>query len=121
MLLDQFLIEGLSTSWLRKKVIELNGAVNPQFGSVRLLDECLAVLKLPAEDISEITDPLKTLHDLRTKLRGHSGGNHTVREIKRRVLTQHKTYREHYRALCDACDRSLGRIEEALSVWVLKE
>ena len=53
--------------------------------------------------------------------RGHSGGNQTVREIKWRVLTQYKTYREHYRSLCDACDRSLGRIEEAFSAWVSKE
>lgn len=117
MLLDQFIVEGFSKSWLKNRATEMQRPIESTFGSLRLLDECLSALNFSPEDIKATTDPLKTLHLLRTKLRGHSVGADTTTEIKRNILMLHRTYREHYRTVCQDCAQSLHTIAEALAVW----
>ncbi|HEX7772480.1 MAG TPA: hypothetical protein VF435_08655, partial [Pyrinomonadaceae bacterium] len=59
-----------------------------------------------------ITKPLHQLHSLRSKLKGHASGGEAV-DIKRHVLAEHGTYRQHFDVLCQACDEAIRTIRDA--------
>jgi hypothetical protein len=115
MLLDQLLVEGFEAKWLRNKATDLGRCPDATFGSLKLVEECLIAIQFSDEDARSIVSPLRTLHELRSKLRGHASGKDTVTMIRKQALTTYQTYRKHFRALCGQCDESLRRIANAFT------
>lgn len=112
LLLDQVIVERFESKYLRQKAIDLGRTPDRQFASLKLIEECLIGLGFEEERATEITKPLHQLHSLRSKLKGHASGSEAV-EIKRQVLADHGTYRQHFDVLCQTCDESIRTIREA--------
>lgn len=113
LLLDQLVVEGLQTGWLKGKALELGRTLDPKFASIRLTEECLVGIGFAEDEAQKTVAPLRTAHDLRTKVKGHASGGEAVK-IKLKALKAHGTYRHHFQALCKDCDESIRRIGEAL-------
>jgi len=111
--LDQMLVEGFETKWLRKKAIELGKDPDPKFRSLKLVEECLVALGWEETDAREVTAPMHNLHELRSKLKGHAPGDEAT-AIRKQVLAEHGSYGKHFRSLCANCDEGLHTIAEQL-------
>jgi hypothetical protein len=110
--LDQLVIEGFETKWLRNKAQELGRTTDPQFGSLKLVEECLIALGFAEDDAKKALTPLRTTHALRSKLKGHASGKDAL-AIKQKALTDYATYNKHFHALCAECDEAIRTIREA--------
>jgi hypothetical protein len=110
--LDQLVVEGLDVKWLRAKAQKLRGAVDHTPASLTLVQQCLVGLGLGESDATKVVEPLKMVHYLRNKVKGHSSGRETIK-IKQKVLTDHRSYTEHFRVLCSQCDDSVRAIGKA--------
>jgi len=115
MQLDKLIIEGFSSKWLRSLVDRL-GASPPSnpVGSLNLLKQCLTLLCLGETDANALLEPLRTLQNHRSKLKGHVEGAEAL-SLKREALKNFGTYRSHFSSLCEKCHESLAAIGEALS------
>jgi hypothetical protein len=109
--LDQLVIEGFEVKWLRKTAQSVRRTLEPQFRSVRLLEECLIGLGFEEDHARQVTEPFYSLHDMRSKLKGHAAGEEAVK-IRKAILTKYSSYREQFRALCESCDKSLRTLSE---------
>jgi hypothetical protein len=83
-----------------------------RFASLKLVEECLLALGFGDEHAMAVVAPLKQAHDLRSKVRGHASGKDGA-AIKKQILKDYRAYKEHLRALCQACDESIRDIAEA--------
>jgi hypothetical protein len=119
--LDQLLIEGFEQTWLKKKAVASGRILEPNWQSLTFLRECLAAVIGEEGSAENIVAPLKELHHLRSKLKGHASNTDAL-AIKKRVLAEHGTYAKHFRALCQECDKSLRAVTElfgeSLGKWV---
>jgi len=111
--LEQMLVEGFETKWLRKKAIELGRKPDSKFQSLKLVEECLMALGFEEDHARDITAPMHKLHWLRSKLKGHASGDEAT-AIRKQALAEHGTYTKHFRALCADCDEGLHTIAEQL-------
>ncbi len=75
---DQLLVEGFETKWLRTKAQSLGRTPDQQFASLKLLAECLIGFGICADDVGKVVTPLRKLHELRSKLKGHASGNEAL-------------------------------------------
>ncbi len=66
------------------------------------------------EDAKKIIAPLREAHDLRSKVKGHASGKDGA-ALKKQILNDHGSYKEHFRALCQRCDESIRGITEAFN------
>jgi hypothetical protein len=88
-----------------------------QFASLKLLAECLIGFGISADDVGKVVTPLRKLHELRSKLKGHASGNEAL-AIKQQVLVYYGSYAKHFRTLCEQCDQSIRRITEEFKRFV---
>jgi hypothetical protein len=112
LLLDQLVVEGFQTRWLKDKALELGRTLDPKFASIKVTEECLLGLGFAQDEADKTVVPLRTAHHLRTKVKGHSSGGEGLR-IKLEALKTHGSYRKHFHTLCKGCDESIRRIDEA--------
>jgi hypothetical protein len=117
LLLDQLLVEGFETKWLRQKATSLGGNPDLKFGSLKLIEECLIRTGFAADDAQKLIAPLKAAHDLRSKLKGHASGSE-AETIKRQALKDHGSYQQHFRILASACDEAVRAIAEQFAKFV---
>jgi len=110
--LDQLLVEGFQEKWLRNKSKELGRSPDAQSRSLKLLEECLVGLDFEEDHARTIVAPLRELHDLRSKLKGHASGN-TAQTLKTEAIKNHGNYRDHYTHLVTACDEAVKTLIEA--------
>lgn len=113
--LDQFVVEGFEEKWLRRQATELGRKPGSTVRSLKLLEECLITLGFEEGQSQNIVAPLRELHNLRSKVKGHASGNE-ARSIRKKVLVDHGTYRQHFRTLCARCDESLRTVVRAFQV-----
>lgn len=118
--LDQLVVEGFEELWLRKTAQSVGRTPEPKFRSVKLLEECLIGLGFEEEHALQISEPLRGLHNMRSKLKGHAAGKESDR-IKQAVLAEHGSYRAHFRALCDSCDKSIRTVTEVFQKIAMEE
>jgi hypothetical protein len=111
--LDQLLVEGFEEKWLREKARALGRILEPSFRSLKLTEECLLGLGFESDHASKVLKPLRELHDLRSKLKGHAAGKEAA-ELKKRALAEFGSYKEHFRALAQNCDESIRTIAATL-------
>jgi hypothetical protein len=116
--LDQLLVEGFETKWLRRKALELKRNPDPRIQSLKLAEECLAGLGFEEPDARKITAPFHELHWLRSKLKGHASGGEAT-EIRKKALADYGSYSRHFRELCAQCDESLRSIAEHFKAFTI--
>jgi len=110
--LDQLLVEAFEETWLRKKAKELGRLPEPNWRALKLTEECLVGLGFEEEHARSVTSPLRELHDLRSKLKGHASGD-TGKSIGTAAISRHGTYRKHFEDLCKRCDEAMEMIIDA--------
>ena len=110
--LDQLLVEGFKERWLRKKAEELGRTPELNYGSLKLLEECLIGLDFEEDRAHSIIDPLQELRHLRNKLKAHASGE-TARKLKAEAIAEHGNYRNHYKNLATRCDETMQTLIEA--------
>ncbi len=108
--LDQLLVEGFEEKWLRTR------SANPdlRIHSLGLLEECLRQYGFDGERAREILKPLRDLHELRSKVKGHAPGA-GAEKLRRNAIEMHGSLREHYWKLAQKCEESLKQITLALN------
>jgi hypothetical protein len=110
--LDQLVVEGFETRWLKNKAQALGRTPDPNFRSLKLVEECLIALGLAEGDAQKIVAPLRKTHDLRSKLKGHASGEEAA-AIRKQTLAEHGSYKNHFHILCGECDEAVRTIGEA--------
>ena len=110
--LDQLVVEGFVERWLRKKAQDLGRAPDTTLRSLKLVEECLVALGHEEDHARAITAPLQEVHYLRSKVKGHAGGEEAT-EIKKQTLGTHGSYRKQYEAMCTRIDESMRTIRDA--------
>jgi hypothetical protein len=109
--LDQLLVEGFETTWLRKTAIELGTNPPANYQSLKLIEECLMAIGFEEAHARNITVPMHQLHFLRSKLKGHAQGD-DASAIRKEAIAQHGSYGKHFRVLCSECDERIRTIAE---------
>ena len=99
--------------WLRKKAKELRRNPQPNYGSLKLLEQCLIGLDFEEDHARSIVAPLHKLHDLRNKLSAHAT-NEKAQMLKKEAIKEHGSYLKHYKNLATDCDESMRTLVEAL-------
>ena len=112
--LDQIVIEGLRGRKLRSLAASLGRKPDAALGSLKLVEECLMGLGWDEERAREVTAPMHRLHYCRSKVKAHSKGKEES-QLRKAVLREHRSYGQHFRALCTDCDAALRTIHDALS------
>ena len=112
MALDKLIVEGFEVAWLRAKASELKQDPQAQDGSLALTERCLRGLNFDEEQAKGTVAPLRSLHHLRSKLKGHAAGSE-ANKLRQAALDQHGTYRKHFEDLCSECDTALRHIAKA--------
>ena len=109
--LDQMVVEGFVASELREVAVAADITIDPSWQSLKLIQEVLRVKDSLTAD--EIVEPLRKLHYLRSKVRGHHTGERTKLEAE--AVKEHGSLPGHFRALCAKCDDSFERVVAALT------
>lgn len=110
--LDQLLIEGLVEKWLKAKAQELGRPKDDKFRSLKLVEECLIGFGFEEDHAREILGAFHDVHNLRSKVKGHSSGQEAT-EIRKEALRNFGSLRRHFENLCSRCDESLEIIISA--------
>jgi len=108
--LDQLLVEGLDEKTLRARC----GETDLRIRSLGLLERCLVQYGFDDERARDLVKPLKELHDLRSKVKGHASGS-DAKALRQAAIKEHGSLREHYQALAQRCDESFAAITTALN------
>lgn len=109
--LDQLVVEGFETRWLRKTAVELGKNPPANYQSLKLIEECLMALRFEEEHARSVTAPMHELHFLRSNLKGHASGEGAT-AIRKEVIAQYGSHGKHFRALCGECDEGVRTIAE---------
>lgn len=118
MALDQLVVEGLSRSYFKSKAEAAGITVEPQWGSLKLISEVLLHAQVNEEEATAVVAPLKSLHDLRSKMKGHAGGS-DAKALRNAMIDKHGDLKSHFRALADDCDRAIALMAELTDAGVL--
>jgi hypothetical protein len=111
--LDQLIVEGFVVKELRILAKRLGTELQKDWGSLKIVEMMLPSLGIPADQAATAMAPLRTLHTLRTKVKGHAvPGERRALEIA--AKTEHSTYRAHFQALSRECETALQKIINAL-------
>ncbi|MFY9855631.1 MAG: hypothetical protein WAK26_17305, partial [Terracidiphilus sp.] len=110
--LDQLIVEPFEKAWFKNELLQLGKKPDPKVGSLILTEECLAEWGQDRDEAKSVVSPLRTLHELRSKLKGHAIGESTQTQLRQQALNEHGSYKVHFRVLCGACDESLRKITE---------
>jgi hypothetical protein len=110
--LDQLLIEGFEEKWFRRKAQSLGRTPDDRFRSLKLIEECLVGAGFDEDHAREILGPFHDVHNLRSKLKGHTSGQEAA-QIRKDALRDFGSFRKHFENLCTRCDDSLKTIINA--------
>jgi hypothetical protein len=110
--LDQLIVEGFASKPLRARLQSKNHPFQKDWGPLRLLQECLSLAGLDADECTDVVEPLKKLHYLRSKVKGHAAGERD--KLIKAARTEHGSLAKHFRDLATSLWRSFDRITELL-------
>ncbi len=75
--------------------------------------EILKTKGISDQEVDGIITPLKEIHLLRTKFKGHSSGNESD-SIRKRLIAQHTNLKNHFRHLIDCTNKSIKALLEII-------
>jgi hypothetical protein len=110
--LDQLVVEGFEIKWLRSSAELLGRTPDASVASLKLAEECLIGLGCEESDVDKATAPLKKVHWLRSKLKGHASGTEAM-TIRKQVLTEYGSFKKHFQVLTEEVDQSIRVIGAA--------
>ncbi|MGJ0425740.1 hypothetical protein [Methylocystis sp.] len=96
--LDQLIVEGIASKALIARLTTAKHSFDKQWGSIRLLQECLVCTGLGENDAIAVVGPFKQIHHLRSKAKGHAAEKEKQALIKA-AKTNHRTLAAHFRHL----------------------
>lgn len=108
--LHKLLVEGFVRTDLRSRLADLGSTIDPQWQSIKLIEQILGSLSAKEDQVREVVGPLQELNFLRSKISGHASGRE-AKEIKAGVLKKYKTFPSHFRHLCTQCDRAVRTLQ----------
>ena len=111
--LDKLIVEGLITKALRGRLEGLGGSFEKNWGSLKLLQECLIGQGMSEDEANELVGPLKLLHRLRTVLKGHAALRARNEEAKN-ARKEFGSFRNQYQELVADCDSAFASITSLL-------
>jgi hypothetical protein len=112
LILDQILIEGFNENALRAVLKGLNSDLKPPNGSLNVVQAILSLLGRSPEDAAHVLKPLREIHHLRSKTKGHSSNQ--GKALEQAALTEHGSHRAHFRSLADRSEISIKAIVNSL-------
>lgn len=110
--LDQVIIEGFNEKWLRKKTAELGILTDPSYRSLKLIEELLKGFGYEEDHAENIMSPFREIHNLRSKLKGHTSGKEAAL-LRKNALLKYGSYYQHYKNLVFQCIESLEILIDA--------
>lgn len=111
--LDQLIVEGFNEKWLRKTSEDLRAAVEAKDASLVLMMKLLPSAGFEEDQAKALVQPLRELHHLRSKVKGHAKGTE-AKQLQSDALKKHGTFRKHFEDLAERCDINLRRIAKGL-------
>lgn len=112
--LDHLLIEGFRVKELRSMLKARGRPFEPEWKSFRLLEECLIGSNVDQEDARTAVTSLRSLHDLRTILKGHAATT-KKREQEKQAIAKFGSFRAQFAHIAAECDSALKLIIDTLS------
>lgn len=109
--LAKLVVEGFERKFFEEQVKSKGAKGDPQWGSIRWVQEAMKTSGTSDEIIDEVIVPLRTVQELRTKLGAHSGGSEAD-SIRADLLRKHQTPRIHIEYLSSQLVRSIHRLRE---------
>jgi len=104
--LDQLLIEGFEEKWLRRKSKDLGSNPDDKLRALKLVEHLLVRIGFDEDHANQLMSPFHEVHNLRSLLKGHASGKKTEK-IRKQILTDFGSYREHFKKICTDCDESM--------------
>jgi hypothetical protein len=90
--------------------------VEQQWQSLKLLEECLAGAGLDEDEARATITPLRTLHELRSVLKGHAApARRSV--LEKQARAEFGSFRAHFADLAGQCDSALEVIIAKLKAF----
>lgn len=111
--LDQFVIEGFLVKGLKALAKKTGRALQPEWQSLKLLEECLVGIGVDDDDVRQAMAPFRVLHQLRTTLKGHASGEKRA-EMQKNALVTFGSFRAHFADLCGGVDTAMEMIVDRL-------
>ena len=81
-----------------------------------------AILKtkgINIQEIGQIVSPLEEIHFLRTKFSAHVSGTAEKTQIRKKIVSQHGTLKDHFRNLVERTDKGVKLLVELTSRDIL--
>ncbi|RSU53987.1 hypothetical protein [Sphingomonas sp. S-NIH.Pt15_0812] len=113
LVLDQLVVEGFVQKALRLRLDAAGRGYDKQWGSLRLLQEVLVTTGYLEDEAKDQMEPLKHLHYLRSKVKGHAAATEKANLIKRAKADQ-GSLPAHFRWLVAGVQETFDRIVERL-------
>ena len=110
--LDQLLVEGLAHSYFKTKLESMRSKPDPQWGSIKLIEECLKASGMDELQADAILEPLRELHRLRTKMRGHVASEQEKGRIRADFIRKHGSLKLHFRSLTEDCHKAVKQLSD---------
>ncbi|MBX9948743.1 MAG: hypothetical protein K2Y39_06260 [Candidatus Obscuribacterales bacterium] len=107
--LDQLVVEGFSTKGIRDLITGAGKEFDNQWASLRLIQEFLVAKGMLEVEAVSLLRPLKELHGLRSKVKGHSAETEK-QELIKKARTDHGSLKNHFKDLVSKCEISFNRI-----------
>ena len=117
MALDQLVVEGLSKSYFKSKAEAAGITVDPQWGSLELINKILHA-QVNKKKATAVVTPLKSLHRLRNKMKAHAGRSDT-KALCEELIAKHGDLRSHFRSLAGDCDHAIALMTDLTEDGVL--
>lgn len=111
--LDQLVVEGFAIKPLRQRLSMMGREFDKPWGSLKLLQEVLIGAGLDDDDATEIMAPLRRVHELRSKAKGHAAETEK-RGLVKLAKSEHGSLPAHFRALASDVQVSFDRLVELL-------
>lgn len=112
--LDQLLVEGFQPRVIRTHLDALGQSYEMVWRSLRLLQELLIAQGWSPFDAADALEPLRQLHMLRSKIKGHSGDSEKTALITK-ARTDHGSLKDHFVQLACDCQNAFQRACESLA------
>ena len=111
--LDQMLVEGFLSKPIFDRLGRLGRVAEPKWQSLRLLQDLLEAKGETAAGAASVMEPLKQLHFLRSKVKGHAAVSAKT-EIIKKARSDYGSLKDHFVDLIQKCEASFHPIIGAL-------
>ena len=114
LILDQMLVEGFASKGIRTHLDNLSYSYEKDWASLKLIQELMIARGFAAADATDAMEPLRRLHFLRSKIKGHAAGAQRQQLITE-ARTKNGSLKEHFKQLAFDCRGAFEKACSALS------